>query len=56
MQLDLGPRIAALRSTLGDVVAVVDVDGLRARIVELEARASAPDLWDDPEAAQKVTS
>jgi peptide chain release factor 2 len=56
MQLDLGPRIAALRSTLGDVVAVVDVDGLRARIVDLEARASAPDLWDDPDAAQKVTS
>ncbi|MBW4041884.1 MAG: peptide chain release factor 2 [Acidobacteria bacterium] len=56
MQLDLGPRIAALRSTLGDVVAVVGVDSLRARIAELEARASAPDLWDDPEAAQKVTS
>ncbi|MGT2424880.1 peptide chain release factor 2 [Amnibacterium kyonggiense] len=56
MQLDLGPRIAALRATLGDVVAVVDVDGLRARIADLEQRASAPDLWDDPEAAQRVTS
>ena len=56
MQLDLAPRIAALRSTLGDVVAVVDVDALRAKIVDLEARASAPDLWDDPDAAQKVTS
>ncbi|MGN6446311.1 peptide chain release factor 2 [Amnibacterium sp.] len=56
MQLDLGPRIAALRSTLGDVIAVVDVDTLRARIADLEQRASAPDLWDDPDAAQKVTS
>ena len=56
MQLDLAPRIAALRSTLGDVVAVVNPDALRTRIDELEARASAPDLWDDPEAAQKVTS
>ncbi|WP_375404872.1 peptide chain release factor 2 [uncultured Amnibacterium sp.] len=56
MQLDVGPRIAALRSTLGDVVAVVDVDALRTRIVELEAQASAPDLWDDTDAAQKVTS
>jgi peptide chain release factor 2 len=56
MQLDLAPRIAALRSTLGDVVAVVDVDALRTRIAELEQRASAPDLWDDPDAAQKVTS
>ena len=56
MQLDFGPRIAALRSTLGDIVAVVDVDGLRARIADLERQASAPDLWDDPDAAQKVTS
>lgn len=56
MQLDVAPRIAALRSTLGDVVAVVDVDSLRARIVDLEAQASAPDLWDDTDAAQKVTS
>jgi peptide chain release factor 2 len=56
VQLDLGPRIAALRSTLGDVLAVVGVDGLRTRIAELEQAASAPDLWDDPEAAQKVTS
>ncbi len=56
MQLDVAPRIAALRSTLGDVVAVVDVDALRARIVDLEAQASAPDLWDDTDAAQKVTS
>ncbi len=56
MELDLGPRIAALRSTLGDVLAVVDVDALTARIADLERKASAPDLWDDPEAAQKVTS
>jgi peptide chain release factor 2 len=56
VQLDLAPRISALRSTLGDVVAVVGVDALRGRIVELEAQASAPDLWDDPDAAQKVTS
>jgi peptide chain release factor 2 len=56
VQLDLAPRIAALRSTLADVVAVVDVDALRTRIAELEQRASAPDLWDDQEAAQKVTS
>jgi peptide chain release factor 2 len=56
VQLDLAPRIAALRSTLADVVAVVGVDSLRARIAELEQRASAQDLWDDPEAAQKVTS
>ncbi|MFD1721745.1 peptide chain release factor 2 [Amnibacterium endophyticum] len=48
--------MAALRSTLGDVLAVVDVTALAARIADLESRAAAPDLWDDPEAAQKVTS
>jgi len=29
---------------------------IEADIAELEQQASAPDLWDDPEAAQKVTS
>lgn len=33
-----------------------DPDGLRARISELEASASAPDLWDDQANAQAVTS
>ena len=56
VQLDYGARLASLRSTLGDVLAVVDVDGLRARIADLSEQASAPDLWDDTDAAQKVTS
>jgi peptide chain release factor 2 len=56
VQLDYGARLASLRSTLGDVLAVVGVDGLRARIADLSAQASVPDLWDDPDAAQKVTS
>src|SRR5919199_146817 len=47
--LDYGARIAELRSTLADILAVVDVPSLRNRIAELETRASAPDLWDDPE-------
>ena len=34
---------------------MTDLDRLRAEIAELE-QASAPDLWDDPDAAQKVTS
>jgi peptide chain release factor 2 len=56
VQLDYSARLASLRSTLGDVVAVVDVEGLKARIATLNEQAAAPDLWDDPEAAQKVTS
>jgi peptide chain release factor 2 len=56
MQLDFGPRLSALRSTLDDVIAVVGVDALRSRIADLERQASAPDLWNDTDAAQKVTS
>lgn len=35
---------------------VTDLEALRAQISDLEAKSGAPDLWDDPEAAQKVTS
>jgi len=56
LELDLSADIQALRSTFSDIRAVVDVDGLRADIARLSEQAGAPDLWDDPEAAQKVTS
>ncbi len=49
-------QIAAVRHTFDDILAVVDVDGLKADIARLSEEAGAPDLWDDPEAAQKVTS
>lgn len=35
---------------------MTDPDALRARIAELSEQAAAPDLWDDPDAAQVVTS
>ncbi len=35
---------------------VTDLDGLRARISQLEQDASVPNLWDDQENAQAVTS
>jgi len=53
---DFPAEIAALRSTLGTIRAVSDPEDLRARIAELSEQASAPDLWDDPDAAQNVTS
>jgi peptide chain release factor 2 len=53
---DFPAEIAALRSTLGTIRAVTDPDRLRERIAELSDQASAPDLWDDTDAAQKVTS
>ena len=53
---DFAAEISALRTTLGTISAVSDPDALRRRIAELSDQASAPDLWDDTEAAQKVTS
>ena len=56
LELDLSADIQALRSTFADIQAVVDVDGLRSEIARLSDEAGVPDLWDDPEKAQKVTS
>ena len=56
LELDLSADIQALRSTFADIQAVVDVPALRADIARLSEEAGAPDLWDDPEKAQKVTS
>ena len=56
--LDFDPSadIQALRSTFSDIKSVVDVDALTAEIARLSEEAGAPDLWDDVEKAQKVTS
>ena len=53
---DFPVEIADLRGTLESIRAVSDPDALRARIAELSEAASAPNLWDDPEAAQRITS
>ncbi len=55
-ELDFTDFIAALRSTFADIRSVVGVEALEAQIAELSEQAGAPDLWDDPEKAQKVTS
>jgi len=49
-------EIRALRSTLETITAVSDPESLRARVADLSVKASAQDLWDDPDAAQKVTT
>ncbi len=54
--VDFPAEIKSLRTTYESIVEVSDLVGLRARIQELSDQASAPNLWDDPEAAQKVTS
>ena len=45
-----------LDATLTSVEKVIDVPRLRAELADLNEQAAAPDLWDDQERAQKVTS
>jgi peptide chain release factor 2 len=55
-ELDFTAEIAALRSTFADIRSVVGVEKLTEEIAALSEQAGAPDLWDDTEKAQKVTS
>ena len=55
-QIDFPAQIAALRTTLASIVAVLDPAALRASIESLSAEASEPGLWDDQEKAQRVTT
>ena len=54
--IELSERLAALTNTMASIETVLDLPALRAQVEDLEAQASAPDLWDDQEKAQKVTS
>jgi peptide chain release factor 2 len=54
--VDFPSEIKALRATVESIQQVTDFDRLRGEIADLEKQSSAPDLWDDPEAAQQVTS
>jgi peptide chain release factor 2 len=49
-------EISALSATLTSIESVVDLPKLATRIVELGQAAGVPNLWDDSEAAQRVTS
>lgn len=53
---DLTETITALEASMTSIEAVVDPDAKRAEIAELEKQVAAPDLWDDQENAQRVTS
>ena len=54
--LEIAEQLKELTATLVSIEAVLDVPQLAAEVVELEAQASAPDLWDDQDHAQVVTS
>ncbi len=53
--IDFPAEIKALRATLDSIEAVSDPTALQEKIARLSEQASAPDLWDDPDAAQKIT-
>ncbi|AIJ21231.1 peptide chain release factor 2 [Amycolatopsis methanolica] len=56
MSGDFAADLKDLAGKLTQVESVMDLDALRAQVADLEEQASNPNLWDDPEAAQKVTS
>ncbi len=56
MNPDVAAELKDLSTTLESIEAVTDLPALRAEIADLSEQAGLPDLWNDPEAAQKVTS
>ena len=53
---DYSTEFESLEKSLAGIESVLDVKKLEQRVLELEQEAGAPDLWNDPENAQKVTS
>ena len=53
---DLTETIAGLRHSLDSIEAVLDPASKKKEIALLEEQVAAPDLWDDQENAQRVTS
>ncbi|WKV15749.1 peptide chain release factor 2 [Janibacter limosus] len=56
MAVDFETEIKNLRTTMGSVREVTNVPALETQIADPEQQAAAPDLWDDPDKAQGVTS
>jgi peptide chain release factor 2 len=56
VNLDVSAELKNLDSTLDGIEAVLDVAKLRADVEELSEQAGQPDLWNDQEHAQQVTS
>ncbi|CAI9410939.1 peptide chain release factor 2 [Aestuariimicrobium sp. T2.26MG-19.2B] len=53
---DLTETISTLRHSLDSIEAVLDPASKKKEIADLEEQVAAPDLWNDQENAQKVTS
>jgi len=54
--VDVPAELKELSATLASIEKVLDLDKLRGEVADLEQQAAAPDLWDDVEHAQQVTS
>lgn len=52
---DFTDGLAAERKRVEEARAYLRIDEQRDRLIELESHAAHPDLWDDPEAARRVT-
>ncbi|MBV8560461.1 MAG: PCRF domain-containing protein, partial [Acidimicrobiia bacterium] len=53
---DFTDDLRALRQRLSDAERYLDLQGLRKRLASLETEAGRPDLWNDADAARKVTT
>jgi peptide chain release factor 2 len=53
---DYTEELKELDATLHSIETVLDLDALRRELADLNEQAAAPDLWDDQERAQQVTS
>ncbi|MDO5724046.1 MAG: peptide chain release factor 2 [Flaviflexus sp.] len=56
MATDYSSEISDLRATFHQIQQVSDPEALRAQIAKLTEASAAPDLWDDQDHAQEVTS
>jgi peptide chain release factor 2 len=53
---DVAADLKELSATLGSIEAVMDIAALRKQVADLDEETARPDLWNDPDNAQRVTS
>ncbi len=53
---DFSDELGALQKRIDEARTYLRIGEQRTRLAELEAQASRPDLWDDPDAARRVTT
>ena len=56
MTSDVPAELKELSATLSSIEKVLDLDSMRREVADLEQQAAQPDLWNDQDNAQRVTS